>query len=666
MADPMDAIRATFFEECAELLESLETGLLALQTGPRTAETIDAVFRSVHSIKGGAAAFAFSDLAAFAHEFETALDAYRIGQRGDLPHGVPILLRACDGLRDLVAASQTGAKATAPDPTGLRALCGSNEVVPTDPRGDPDPLPSVPNGFPKVWTISFEPRPELLSSGNEPSFLFRSLAILGRIEVRADAANLPPLENVDPTLAYLRWTLRLWPSAPDLTETEIEAAFEFVHDLCDLRIAPGTEALAPGRASQIPDMGPRNAVPDIPSLVPTTIRVDLARVDRLVDLVGELVIAQSMLAQDMTPGGSGGNPTGTDRMNDLQQLTRDLQESVMAIRAQPVRSLFQRMERIVRETAAQTGKTVRLVTEGVATEIDKTVIERLADPLTHMIRNAIDHGLEDPQRRTAAGKDPTGTVTLRALQRSDRILIEVSDDGAGLDRPRICDRAIARGLLPPGAAPDPAEIDQLIFSPGFSTASGVSAVSGRGVGMDVVNRAIRDLSGSIAIESAEGAGCRITTSLPLTLAILDGMVVRSGRERMVLPLSTILEAQTADLAAIERLGTGGWAVRLHDRYVPLLDLGRSMGFAVPHERWEAGEDSAVLFIRVEGGDPFALRVDAIEAQRQVVVKGLDDNLGRVPCVSAATILGDGQIALIVDTPAIAAAAGLDLQLAGAA
>lgn len=706
--DPLEAIKATFFEECAELMESLEAGLLALQAGTQDPDTIDSVFRAVHSIKGGAGAFDLGVLVAFAHDFETTLDALRSGRLAPTQQVISVFLHSSDELGDLIAATRNGDNPPAPATDELKALLeDASDAGPSAPdTGDDfapvmidfglDPiaddaaaptdrsaeLPAIDSQTgPRIWSIHFEPLPDLLISGNEPLFLFRALEVMGRLRVEAIESDLPILAEMDPTLPRLRWRILLEPSAPDLTETEIESVFEFAVDLCVLKIQPFAEP-------KETELGPDDAAPPVPTpstppifqeavagpnaassaspakaattpAASTTIRVDLVRVDRLVNLVGELVISQSMLAQDMARAGLDQHSDTVSSLDELQHLTRSMQESVMAIRAQPVKSLFQRMTRIVREAAQATGKDVRLVTEGENTEIDKTVVERLADPLTHMIRNAIDHGLEGPDTRSVTGKRKTGTVRLSARQQSDRVVIEVSDDGRGIDREQVLARAIERNLVQSDAALDPGEIDRLLFMPGFSTNTEVSALSGRGVGMDVVQRAIRDLNGSISISSDLGQGCTISISLPLTLAILDGMIVCTNNQRMVIPLSTIVETQTVSSARIEEIGADSRVVLLHDRFVPLINLAEGMGFAWPQRAADADpEDAALLFVKPDDSAIFALRVDAIEAQRQVVIKGINENFGNIPCVSAATILGDGHVALIVDPIGIASHAGL--------
>ncbi|MDO5643420.1 MAG: chemotaxis protein CheA, partial [Paracoccus sp. (in: a-proteobacteria)] len=376
-----------------------------------------------------------------------------------------------------------------------------------------------------------------------------------------------------------------------------------------------------------------------------TVRVDLEKIDRLVNLVGELVINQAMLTQSVEAAGLNHHSDVTNGLESFMMLTRDIQDSVMMIRAQPVKSLFQRMARIVREASSSVGKTVRLRTEGDYTEVDKTVIERLADPLTHMIRNAVDHGLERPADRRAAGKPAEGVILLSASHRAGRVLIEIEDDGAGINRRKVRDIAITRGLIAPDAQLTEGEIDNLLFLPGFSTASEVSALSGRGVGMDVVKSAITGLGGRISISSIPGKGTKFSISLPLTLAVLDGMVVQAADQTLVVPLSTIIETARLDDNYVQRLSASGEMMQIRDEFVPLFDLGRQLGFRDSRNHSSSG---IVLLTSQDDGRRAALIVDTIMEQRQVVIKGLGQSYGNIPGVAAATILGDGQIALILD------------------
>jgi two-component system chemotaxis sensor kinase CheA len=368
-------------------------------------------------------------------------------------------------------------------------------------------------------------------------------------------------------------------------------------------------------------------------------------VDRLIDLVGELVINEAMLYQRAMEAGMTRASAVGMALEELERLTREIQDGVMAIRAQPVRSVFQRMPRLVRQVAAQTGKQVRLVTEGEGTEVDKTVIERIADPLTHMIRNAIDHGLESTEKRLAAGKPAEGTVKLHALHRSGRIVIEISDDGAGINRARVREKAIQNGLIAADAQLTEDETDNLIFLPGFSTADAISDISGRGVGMDVVRRSVQALGGRISILSRPGLGSTFTLSLPLTLAVLDGMVVTAAGHTLIIPLGAILETLQPRAASMHGLGNDLRLIFMRGAYLPLVDIGAVLGFRTASV--EADSCVAVL-VENESGARSVLLVDEILGQRQVVIKSLEANYRAVPGVAGATVMGDGRVALILD------------------
>lgn len=706
--DEMEAIKATFFQECEELLADLENGLLALQGGSPGHDTVNAVFRAVHSIKGGAGAFGFEGLVRFAHVFETLMDGLRSGKIQQSDSLVVALLRAADVLADLVEAARGGGEADpgrtaemaaeledliaareggAPSLTGSASLPDSSPAAeaafgftplafsPLDLMAEPCAAPAE-----SVWTITFTPRAGLYANANEPALLLRELERLGRLEVELDDSALPDLSALEPDGSFLSWRLSLT-TAQD--EAAIRDVFDFVDGDCDLAVdldppASGVEPdfdiaalIALAQASPAELVQPPSAqvaapvaatVASAPLAVAAerggeahgfapqaTIRVDPERIDRLIDLVGELVINQAMLAQRVMECGLPPSSAVSVGLDDLEQLTREIQESVMAIRAQPVKSVFQRMPRLVRETATQTGKQVRLVTEGENTEVDKTVIERLADPITHMIRNAIDHGLESPEARLAAGKPAEGLVRLVALHRGGRIVIEVSDDGAGINRARVQAIAVQKELIAADDILTDDEVDNLIFLPGFSTAATVSDVSGRGVGMDVVRRSIQALGGRISIASRPGEGSTFTLSLPLTLAVLDGMVVDVAGHTLVVPLTAIVESLRPKPEEVRRLGPTGMVLAVRDEHVPLLDIGCVLGFRTtapaPNER-------VVLLIETEDGARAALVADAIQGQRQVVIKSLEANYRQVPGIAAATILGDGRVALILDVDAV--------------
>ncbi len=775
--DPFESIKQTFFQECDELLTDAEQGLLAMELGEADDETINAVFRAVHSVKGGAGAFGLEDLIRFAHVFETVMDEIRSGKMELTDEVAKTLLRAFDVLADHVAAARDGGKVEEGRSQGayseLRGLIGGeDEEDDAMGGGDEDfgfvPLTlsiegdEAPGGFIDLdaqnaeagvelavadaapeealssWTIEFSPKSEMYAKANEAGLVLRELARLGETRVTLIDEALPPLDQLAAEQAYVSWRIQLF---TDSDEASIREVFEFVEDDCNLTITcdgadpaaaapaaaddglseddraaaasasadlditallarvgggdaapaepdalleivaeapvepaapaedvaaliaraqrveappapPALKAAAPAPApaappATAPAAAAANAAPAAAASV--TIRVDLDRVDRLINAVGELVIQQAMLSQRVLESGLARSSNVALGLEDLELLTREIQDSVMAIRAQPVKSVFQRMPRLAREVADMTGKRVKLVMEGEGTEVDKTVIERLADPITHMLRNAIDHGLEDPEGRAAAGKPAEGLVRLRALHRGGRIVIELQDDGRGINRPRVRGIAVTKGLITEDQVLSDEEIDNLIFLPGFSTAEVISDISGRGVGMDVVRRSIQGLGGRISISSEPGKGSKFTMSLPLTLAVLDGMVVTAAEQTLVAPLSAIVESLTPRTEDVHYIGGKDAVIRIRDIFVPLIDVGVALGFR------ETAIDPAsgvAVLVESEGGGKAALLVEAIQGQRQVVIKSLEANYQQIDGVAAATILGDGRVALILDVDAL--------------
>jgi two-component system chemotaxis sensor kinase CheA len=724
VSDPLAEIKVTFFQECEEQLSELESGLLAMEEGQAEGDTVNAVFRAVHSIKGGAGAFSLDSLVRFSHVFENVLDDLRSERLVADGNVVRTLLRAADMLADHVRVARDGGAVDEARSLGLvaelKALSGAPGAAAAPEEEEPaedfdldfQPLafamdePAAPAGA--SWTIKFKPHAALYASANETALLLRELERLGPLTVELDASGLPPLDQLDPEHSYLSWTITL---QTEKGESSIREVFEFVEGDCDLSItavggaaepefdisalisglgpapvaapAPPTPpapvvAQAPATPTPPPSPSPtvvpfeppapKAAAPAPPppqaqaaqaqaaqaqaaAASPATIRVDLDRVDRLIDLVGELVINQAMLAQRVSEMSVAKASNLALGLEELEHLTREIQDSVMAIRAQPVKSVFQRMPRLVREVAAAVGKEVRLVTDGEGTEVDKTVIEKLTDPLTHMIRNAIDHGLETPDVRRAAGKPAEGTVRLSAQHRSGRIIIEIGDDGAGINRERVRAKAIEKNLIAADAALTDEEIDNLVFAPGFSTAATISDISGRGVGMDVVKRSIQALGGRISIVSNPGQGSTFTMSLPLTLAVLDGMVVSVAGQTVVAPLTSIIETLEPKSSDLRSLGATGQLVTIRNAYVPLVDVAQSLGF---RSSSRAPAEGVVLLVERDDGSRVALLVDDIQGQRQVVIKSLEANYRQVEGIAAATILGDGRVALILDIDALAA------------
>lgn len=718
MSDPMQEIMASFFVECEELHEALIDALQSMADGEHDDETINVAFRAVHSIKGGAGAFGLDDLVGFSHQFETVMDACRSNELAITDQLVQLFLRCGDMLSDLIRCSRDGEPCDTESSAALIAelsefagaesedepaeavdfqpmtlsfddLDGSDDGPGLPDLADLPDIASPESGAQSVeddqtgngnaggrLTVKFKPEPELYETGNEPLFLLRSLADLGHCDT---VLNFEPPDDLD-GMAKLRgrlsWTITVQTESPP---SAIDEIFEFANGLCQLEVqaSPGSHPTADPAQKETalidptevtaPTTPPPVALQEVPAKpekasppaakatakVSPTVRVDLERIERLVNLVGELVINQAMLSQSIAEENIPPNSPVSAGLDEFMQLTRNIQESVMMIRAQPVKSLFQRMSRIVREASAAVGKSVKLVTDGENTEIDKTAIECLADPLTHMIRNAVDHGLESTDTRVANGKPRQGEIRLAAAHRSGRVIIEVSDDGGGINREKVHAIALKKNLIPEDAVLSDGEIDQLLFLPGFSTADEVSALSGRGVGMDVVKTQITSLGGRISIESTPGVGTKFSISLPLTLAVLDGMVITVAGETLVIPLNAIVETLSLTARDLKPVGPNQVVLCVREKFVPVLDLGKELGY---RDALSIEKGAIALLISPEEGTLVAMLVDTIEDQRQVVIKGLQESYGRVRGVAAATILGDGKIALILDASDIAQSA----------
>ncbi|MDA5557711.1 chemotaxis protein CheA [Shimia sp. MMG029] len=704
----MSDLRDMFFEECDDLLEVLSTGLDDLQNGNSDAETINAMFRSVHSIKGGAGAFGLDRLIKFAHAFENVLDDLRSNKIDVDPNITALMFSGFDHLSDLVDAAREDNDL--PDSEGASVLSDlklvtqnanggvaeeedASEVssddfvaltldvgLDLDLGGDgPGDLPGLPSLEPVSegathFIVKFSADPVLYARGHDPALLFRALGEMGEMTVEADISGVATLESLQEAPAAISWTLTLRPD-DGIDESTIREIFEFVEGQCTLEImevaaeaapvvetAPVVEAEPPAKPAAKPakpsakaeapekdakqeakggDGGKKSSEPRN-----STIRVDLNRVDRLINLVGELVISEAMLRQSMNELPVSANSAVSEAIGQLKTLSGVLQESVMAIRAQPVRGLFQRMSRIVRESSRQAGKTSRLVMVGEATEVDKTVTERLVEPLTHMIRNSVDHGLEKAEDRIAAGKPEMGTIKLEAAHRSGRVVISLSDDGAGVNREKVRRKAEEKGLVRPEDDLTDSDIDNLLFRPGFSTADEISQLSGRGVGMDVVRSEIQALGGRINLQSEPGKGTTITISLPLTLAVMEGMLIEVAGESLVVPTVALRETLQPGQANIHDFCDGDRGLSVNDSMLPIVDLGEALGF---RSSLEDLSNQSLLLIEGESGRRSALAVDGIVEQREVVIKGLEQNYHSIPGIAAATILGNGKIALIVDT-----------------
>ncbi|KKC32663.1 chemotaxis protein CheA [Devosia psychrophila] len=788
----LDDFKATYFDECSELLNELEEQFAAIEAGERDADRLNAVFRAIHSVKGGAGAFGFSALVGFAHAYETLLDYVRDGRIEMSDDVVNLCIRANDIVADHVKAAQTGDALPADygmeEKDRFDALArGERDDSDDDEGGDPiddfdiefvpvmvnlggyQPAAETSSGVeaddvfdalpmqvePGHWEIRFTPHRALYARANDPLLLFRELAVLGDMHVRAVLEEIPALVDFEPFAVYCSWEITL--VSPSITEAMIREVFEFVDGDCDIAIAqlgnsiafdipapapavakPAPKpakltaesdradllaladdevadlldfsrdsdvAVVPALTAEKPSFTPEPEAPAItvqdtfdeapslsfaelaetiaPSPIPKraastavtplrapapaassdgeesssggnrsvgvqSIRVDLDKVDRVVNMVGELVITQSMLTQQMDETLRARYTELVRGLEVLAQTTRGLQDSVMAIRAQPVKTVFSRLPRLVRELATKTGKKIKLETVGENTEIDKTVIEQLSDPLTHMVRNSADHGIESPETRLARGKPEIGTIRLSAEQAGGNILIIVEDDGGGINRERVLQVARDKGVVAPDVNPTDEQIDQLIFAPGFSTASEVSDISGRGVGMDVVLSNIKKIGGSVHVRSWTGKGTRMTLRLPLTLAVLDVMLVKVGVSPYVVPLSSIVETIQCSRASFERVPSGGQVLQVRGEYVQVIDLAQRFEMVSETEP----ENRFVVLCEAEGSAKVALIVDDIIGQQQVVIKSLEENFERVEGIAGGTILGDGNVALIVDVQSL--------------
>lgn len=653
----MDEFKQVFFTECAELLTDMEARLLNLTEGSQDKDLLNAIFRCAHSIKGGAGAFGLNAIMKFTHTLEALLDAMRSGTILPSRDSINALLKSVDIVTQMLASVQEGREI--PEQFGAEVAAALQAFT----QGQAAPVLPPPIAKPaavatqeKQYTISFMPHEALFLSGNEPLLILRELSKLGKAEITVDTSRLPAISDLNPVQCYLGWTIGL---ATDAGEEALSEVFEFVRDIADIKIecqsviametvpeaTTASDPVTPVTAPQaVEKNAPKQAANAPAAPVAASIRVDIEKVDRLVNMVGELVITEAMIRAQI-------RHLPMEKFTDLQRgvdelshHTRELQEAVMAVRMQPVKSVFSRMPRIVRDTASQLGKEIQLITSGENTEVDKTVIELLGDPLTHMIRNSCDHGIEMPDQRVWNDKPIQGTIRLSAYHRSGRIIIEIKDDGAGINRSKVLAKAQEKGLVAPDAQLSDEEIDHLIFLPGFSTAEAVTSVSGRGVGMDVVRRNIESLGGIVRINNVPGKGSAITVSLPLTLAILDGMIVRVGSESYIVPITSIIETMRPKAEEVHGVQGRSDVINVRGEFVPLIYLSRLFDVVGAEN-----DLSKALIVLVESGThKMGLVVDELIGQQQVVIKSLEANADPVKGISGATILGDGKVSLILE------------------
>jgi two-component system chemotaxis sensor kinase CheA len=691
MSLDMDQFHEVFFEESFESIDAMEAALLRLTPGAADTETINTIFRTAHSIKGGAGMFGFNEIASFTHTMETLLDELRSNRLQVTTPMCDGLLQSVDVMRSLMTAQKNhqplelsvsqvlqaefkrmiagegqAAAAAAPAPASP-VTAATKESVPAA-----APVASASGIEAGIWHIGFKATPGLLPRGNDPLRIFDELSGLGQLAVEADCSAMQALDVLDPADCRIAWKLTLTTTAP---RSAIDLIFEWAEGDCELSIARAgslaveapaapTPVVAAAEPMEVPGLAtaPVPAAPN-PAVTPAVaaapakavaaaqdvnIRVAIEKIDELLNTVGEIVITNSMLGQ-LARDFVG---VDADRLRSglaqLETNVRELQESVMRVRMLPVGSVFSRFPRLVRDLSSRLGKQIRLQLSGEQTELDKTVLEKIGDPLVHLVRNSIDHGIEMPADRIAAGKPEEGLVHLNAFHKGGSINIVISDDGKGLDTRKLVDKARARGLIDADAVLTDEQAWELIFAPGFSTAEKTTDLSGRGVGMDVVRRNIKELGGSVELKSAYGKGTTTTITLPLTLAIVDGQTVQVGTETYIVPLTSIVESLQLKDGAFHQVFEHGEVFHFRDDYLPIIRLHEVFGVAPRSRLLKDG-----LLMVVEGdGRRAGLFIDSLLGQQQVVIKSLETNYTRIEGVGGATILGEGAVALILDIPGL--------------
>lgn len=675
-------LKRIFFLECEELLGSAESSVESLRN-EASPEAINALFRSVHSVKGGAGAFGMDRLAKFAHAFESFMDLLRKGKAELDQAALDLLFDGVDVLRMLVDESQHGKPAPAARVdaalASLRQRAGledePEEAEPFEPEIPLEATPSNAIAQPiRQYQIRFAPGPRLLAAGVDPLLILRTIKQLGTASVEAEVSKIPGLAELDPSVCHISWTIVLDSAAP---KRDLDEIAEMIDDLATFEIDAGPESDLPHEVSPaapepkalaLPSPAapaapaakktePAAPMPKEPAADPAkartqatpTVRVDVPKLERLGNMVGELIITQAFLARQAAGLDTDQYRSLFRALDEMSQHIRDIADAATSIRAQPLKVVFQRFGALVRDLEKATSKRIRLEVQGESVEIDKTVVERLSEPLTHLIRNSIDHGIESTEKRLAAGKDPVGRLRLSAEQRGSHVVIELSDDGGGINRERVLQKAIERGLVAPDAQLSDEETDHLIFLPGFSTAEAVTSISGRGVGMDAVRATIAEMGGQVTLTSHPGRGSTFSLHLPLSLAILDAMVTLVARHNYLIPISAIVESLRPMPASIVRMDKQNPMLSWRGSMLRIVTLAKE--FSIPGAV-EDPTQAILVVVRPAGGDLFALQVDDLIGQEPVVVKSLEKNYRKVAGLSGATILGDGRPALILDLPSL--------------
>lgn len=689
MSDPLERFKAVFFDESAEAIDAIERNLLNVDdASDMDSETINDIFRSAHSLKGGSATFGMGSLTEFTHVMETLLDKVRANELSLTQDILDCLFSSLDVLRNLVSHYQFEDEINESSMIEVRSelerlldpSVSSNALaaaVASAPVPAATTVASATNGT--HWRIEFAPDPQIMMTGNDPLRYIEELTDLGEIEVSCKTSGVPQFDALEPTNIHLIWTVEVKSNEP-IDEEALKDVFLWIEDEAEFTFtnlggaapeaapapAPVAEALPEPASAVAPEVQPQTqATASPPAAQPEkkapaqaqaskkrasqSIRVDLEKIDSLINLLGELVITQSMLS---IYGDEEKYPQFerlSEGLSQLERHTRDLQEGVMRIRMLPIDFCFSRFPRMVRDLAKQLDKSIAVEIIGENTEVDKTVIEELNDPLVHLVRNCIDHGLETRGERIAAGKSETGTVTLKAFHQVGNIIIEISDDGAGLNTERIRKKAIENGVIRANSQLNDQSIHELIFAPGFSTADAVTDLSGRGVGMDVVKRNIRGLGGTIDVRSTDGEGTVFTIRLPLTLAILDGQLLKVGTETYIIPMLSIIESIQLKSADINKVGRRDVSFKWRGNFIPILNLAEV--FDCPMEQDQLIESGLVVVVESDNKH-CGILVSELTNHQQVVVKSLEANYDKVEGLSGATILGDGSVALIIDVGAL--------------
>lgn len=664
MTIDMSQFHGVFFEESFEGLEIMESELLELDLSAPDSEAINKIFRAAHSIKGGSGSFGFTDITNFTHVLETLLDEVRADKHQLNKDEGNLLLTSVDCLREMLSAARDdtdfdkeriqSVHDELEKALGNESAGESSDGIEEGPSGDEQ-------GGQVEWKISFAPHIHLFQTGNDPLRMFRELEELGEIKSETNISQLPPFDKYDVEECYLSWELSLKTEAG---EEAIKEVFAWVEDECDLKIEKvsqeeksdvtkeANESIEDkADIKEVATVNDRRKSKDRRSTAgteATSIRVNISKVDALINMVGELVITQSMLSQFSENFDVNNIEKLSEGLKQLERNTRELQENVMQIRMLPISFSFNRFPRLVHDLSSKLGKKIELKLSGEGTELDKTVMEKIGDPLVHLVRNSIDHAIEMPEERLAVGKPETGVIELNAYHEGGNIVIEIKDDGAGLNSERILNKAIERGLVKEGESLPDDKINELIFKAGFSTAEVVSDVSGRGVGMDVVRRNISDLGGTVEIKSEQGKGSVFSIRLPLTLAILDGQLIRVGSQTYIVPLVSIIESLQTNSENTKSIANDVELYRLRDDYIPVVRLHSIFNIACDSTQLDDG----LLVVAEAEGQKVGLFVDDLLAQQQVVIKSLETNYQKVEGISGATILGDGTVAMILDVSSL--------------